>query len=105
MSELSDRYKQALESDFIKFTTFIMLGYLLKQFSNPQVQLDNIVNAWSERVNNFRKNALEDYDGDADVVGIMTSIIDLDEGLDRNTSIKEVKEHFKLEIENILKTF
>jgi hypothetical protein len=105
MSELSDRYKQALEIDFIKFSTFIMLGYFLRQFKDPKAEMDTIIRLWSERVYAFRKSALQEYGEDEDVAGILTSIIDLDEGLDRNSAIKEVKEHFKLQMENILKTF
>lgn len=105
MSGLKEQYKQALEIDFIKFSTFIMLGYFLKQFKNPKDQLDTIMDLWSQRVYNFRKAALEEYADDSDVAGILTSIMDLDEGLDRNAAIKEVQEHFRLQMDNILKTF
>jgi hypothetical protein len=105
MSELSDRYKQALEIDFIKFSTFIMLGYFLKQFKDPRAELDTIMHLWSQRIHAFRQSALEEYAEDKDVAGILTSIIDFGEGLDRNAAIKEVKEHFKSQMYDILKTF
>ena len=108
--DLERQYRQALELDFIKFTNALMLGYFLKQFTHPEAEMGNVLDSWCKRVIQFRENALKEVCGDTgeedlDVANILTNIMDLDVGLDRNKTLKEVRDHLEEQMRAVLKTF
>jgi len=97
-------YRDALGLDFIKFSNIIMLGYFLKQFSNPNDQLDKLMKKWVERICIFRdtaiKNSAKENDEDPDVLKILSSLHD---EFNREEILKDVSTLIDEQVKEVIK--
>jgi hypothetical protein len=93
MTDEEKLYRDALHSDFLKFSNSIIVGYFLMRFKNPYAELDSLRNAWIERITDFRETTLtssaKDNNLDVDVAKILSKIHD---EFDREKIVKEVGE-------------
>ena len=97
MSDLESQYKQALELDFIKFASFILLAHFLKsKFTNPKKELDAIMNGWSERIDILQTQAIQETDllkdEEPDVANILANIYRTASGTNRDKIIQDIQQ-------------
>jgi len=97
-------YKDALISDFMKYSNMILLAYFLKTtFKDPNDQLDTLMETWVKRISVFRTSLMNDIaekqDIDPDVARILSSIGD---GFDKDKLIVETKNQLVHEVRDLL---
>lgn len=102
MTDAELQYKQALEIDLMRYMLTIMMGFFLKQFNNPHFEVENLLDTWSVRVKEKRKELLEQVSETPDVTEILCDIVTMTEGFNRDQAVEEVKANFKEKLTYII---